>query len=303
MQKPVLVIMAAGMGSRFGGVKQLASVDKYDNKLIDFSVFDAIRAGFEEVIFIIKHEIEDDFYKAVSGRLEKHIKTRFAFQELSMVPKGAAILPERIKPLGTTHALLCAADIINGRPFAAINADDCYGPEAFQHAYSFLSAQHDANSHALIGYKIENTITKHGSVSRGVCVVDENNMLSDIQERTKIIKTDDCAAFTEDGISFTPIARGTTVSMNFFAFNNGMMDYLKAKFEADLIPGLAANPMKYEALLPSDVCTSLTHGHNVKVISTHDKWFGVTYQADTPMVLEGIASLKREGVYPDKLWS
>ncbi|HWQ58644.1 MAG TPA: sugar phosphate nucleotidyltransferase [Clostridia bacterium] len=303
MTAPVLLIMAAGMGSRYGGLKQIDPVDAYGNSIIDFSIYDALRAGFGEIVFLIKHEIECDFREAVGERIARRANVAYAFQELTKIPAGVALPEGRTKPLGTTHAVLCAREAVAGRPFAVINADDYYGAEAFSILRDFLTAPRGANEHAAVGYRVENTLTDHGGVTRGVCEVSGGGYLTDIVERMKIVRTPGGAAYAADDGSPVAIPAGTTVSMNCWAFSPGIFDKFETRFARDLAPGLAKNPQKYEDLLPMAVCETLGDGEtSVKVIPTKESWFGVTYKEDMPLVRESLAALKRSGLYPEKLW-
>lgn len=304
MDSPVLLIMAAGMGSRYGGLKQIDPVDEYGNNILDFSAFDALRAGFSEIVLLIKREIEADFRAAVGDRLAACANVRYAFQELHDIPSGVTLPAGREKPLGTTHAVLCARSAIGARPFAVINADDYYGPEAFAILARFLHEERGCNAHAAVGYRVENTLTAHGGVTRGVCEVDANGYLRAIAERMDIIATPEGASYRGDEGARVMIPRGTTVSMNCWAFNSGMFDRLQARFMRDLAPGLAANPLKYEDLLPNAVCEALGDGETtVRVIPTAACWFGVTYREDMPGVRQNIRALKEQGLYPEKLWA
>lgn len=302
MNKPVLCLLAAGMGSRYGGMKQIDPMDEYGNLIIDFSIYDALSAGFEDIVFIIKKAIDADFREVIGERVSRRANVAYAYQELDMLPEGVSVPDGRVKPWGTTHAVLCARSAIAGRPFAVINSDDYYGPAAFRELYGFLQNNSDENSHAIVGYNIENTLTEHGSVARGLCVVNSDGYLTDIRERTNIVKTPECASFIEDGAA-TPIPRGTTVSMNCWAFNPGMMRDLESIFSADIRPGIAANPLKFEDLLPNAARVAIGRGSaTVKVLPTPDRWFGVTYKEDKPSVAAALRALKNEGVYKEKLW-
>ena len=301
--EPILAIMAAGMGSRYGGLKQIDPVDAAGNLIIDFSIYDALRAGFKRVIFIIKREIEAPFREAIGDRISRHVETAYAFQELDMLPAGCWIPPERTKPWGTTHAVLCAANEISNRPFAVINADDYYGPGAFQELYGFLTADSEENRHALVGYRLENTLTEYGSVARGVCNVDESGYLSHIVERKKIYKRGESGAFTEDDVTFTHLPKGTPVSMNCWGFKPSILGAFQKTFEENFEAGVKANPEKYEDLLPNAVQSLMSRGQgSVKVLDTPDKWFGVTYKEDKPEVIKSIAAKKAQGLYTEKLW-
>lgn len=303
MNKPVLVILAAGMGSRYGGgIKQMDPIDPDGCFIIDYSVYDAFRAGFEEVIFLIKHAIEGDFKATIGARVSPHGRVTYAYQELGKIPAGVALPADRVKPLGTTHALLCAEDAIAGRPFAVINADDYYGPETFRILYDFLSAPAQGDEHLAVGYLLENTLTDHGSVNRGECVV-EKGYLARISERLGIVKTGDGAQYPGPDGAPVHMPWGTTVSMNCWGFRPSIFPLLRSRFEAGLVPGLAANPLKYEDLLPDAVCDAILAGKaKVRVLPTPESWFGVTYHEDKPRVEENIRILKAAGQYREHLW-
>lgn len=301
--QPVLVIMAAGMGSRYGGLKQMDPVDPAGDLIIDFSIFDALKAGFAEVIFIIKQELEGDFRSAIGDRIARHARVRYAFQRLDALPEGFQVPQGRVKPWGTTHALLCAQEAIAGRPFCAINADDYYGPTAYQRIYQFLSGPRPQGEHALVAWQLANTLTDHGSVARGICAV-ENEHLTHIVERKTIIRQGDGGAFTEDGgATYTPLAGNTPVSMNFWGFGPEMLPLLDRNFRENLRAGMEADPLKYEDLLPNAVQAAMSRGDaSIRVLRSPDTWFGVTYKADKPQVVASIAACKARGLYPDPLW-
>ncbi|MBQ6703938.1 MAG: nucleotidyltransferase [Clostridia bacterium] len=306
MNKPVLVVMAAGMGSRYGGLKQIDPVGAHGQLIIDYSIYDARRAGFETVVFIIKHEIEDAFKEAIGDRLSKVIDVRYAYQELNDLPEGYAIPEGRVKPWGTAHAALAARNVVEG-PFAIINADDYYGPEAFKTIYDYLSQNPDTPGcyeYAMVGYLLGNTVTEHGHVARGVCVEDENNFLVTVTERTRIEKDGENARFTEDdGATWTALPGNTIVSMNMWGLTKSFMDEAWAGFPAFLDKALAENPLKGEYFLPSVISSLIQAGKaRSKVLRSADKWYGVTYQADKPVVVAAIAEKTVEGVYPDNLW-
>lgn len=306
MNKPVLVVMAAGMGSRYGGLKQIDPVDKEGHIIMDFSIYDAVRAGFEKVVFIIKKENEADFRNAIGDRLSRQIEVAYVFQNLDNLPQGYAVPEGRVKPWGTGHAVLSCVDEIDG-PFAVINADDYYGRHAFQMAYDFLSNTEDLDGvyqYMMVGYKLENTLTENGHVARGVCVTDEEEHLVTIHERTHIEKREGGAAYTEDdGATWTEIPEGSTVSMNMWGFSASILKELKERFSAFLDTGLKENPLKCEYFLPFVVDELLTEKKaTVKVLKSMDKWYGVTYKEDKPVVVAAIQSLKDEGLYPQKLW-
>ncbi len=302
---PVLTILAAGMGSRYGGLKQMDPMDGFGNLIIDFDIYDALRAGFDGVVFIIKREMEEDFRAVIGDRIARHADVYYAHQQLDMLPEGFSVPGGRVKPWGTTHAVLCARDAIAGRPFAIINADDYYGPAAFAALHGFLTEDRGDNEHALVGYDVQNTITEHGSVTRGVCVADGHGYLANIAERFNVIKTPECAAYSLDGgETFVDIPKGTTVSMNCWAFNPGIMEGLAHTFAAELPAGIAANPMKFESLLPNSVQNVLAADKtaSVKLLSTPDRWIGVTYKEDKPAVMAALQALKDKVVYKQSLW-
>ena len=305
MNKPVLVILAAGMGSRYGGLKQIDPVDEQGHKIIDFSIYDAIRAGFGKVVFIIKKENEKDFRECVGDAVSKHIEVEYVYQELTKVPEGFEIPEGRVKPWGTAHAIFCCKDVVK-QPFAVINADDYYGQHAYEELYKFLTTHEDDEKYryAMVGYELGNTLTENGSVARGVCVSDENGYLKEITERTKIVKTETAAAFTEDdGQTWTELELDVPVSMNMWAFSPSILKELDGAIEEFFANAVAANPLKSECFLPIEVDKLLKAGKaTVEVLHSADKWFGVTYKEDKPFVMESIAKLKAEGVYPEVLW-
>lgn len=303
MQKPILVIMAAGMGSRFGGNKQVTPVDDAGHAILDYSVFDAVRAGFSRVVFIIKHSFADSFRAAFGDRIARSVEVAYAYQELDMLPEGFSVPEGREKPWGTAHAVLCAKDVIDA-PFCVINADDFYGAGAFKTAYDFLTGEHADNEHAMVGYRVENTLTENGAVSRGVCVTSADGMLTGITERTHIVRAEGGAAFSEDkGATFTFVPAGTIVSMNMWCFGRSMLDEIGSRFAGFLKENLPVNPMKCEYYLPQVPNMCIEEGvASVHVLATDEKWYGMTYREDLPKVCAAVAELKREGVYPEKLW-
>ena len=306
--KPVLVVMAAGMGSRYGGLKQIDAVGSCGEAILDYSLYDARQAGFEKAVLIIKEAIRKDFMEIVGKRLENsRMEIVYAYQELHKLPEGYAVPEGRVKPWGTCHAVLCAKDAIDGAPFAVINADDYYGVEAFQVLYDFLTTHEDDDKfrYAMVGYLLENTLTENGSVARGCCVTNEDGYLVSITERTKIIKTPEGAAYSEDdGATFTPIDVKTPVSMNMWGFTPSIIPELGKALEEFFANQVEKNPLKAECYLPIEVDTLLKEDRaTVQVLSSKDKWFGVTYKEDKPYVTESIQKLKDAGVYPDVLWS
>ena len=306
MNKPVLVVMAAGMGSRYGGLKQLDPVGNHGQLIIDYSIYDARRAGFETVVFVIKRELEDAFKAAIGDRLSKVIDVRYAYQELSDLPEGYSVPEGRVKPWGTCHAILAARDVVDGS-FAVVNADDYYGPEGFREIYDYLAANPDrpgCYEFAMVGYRLGNTVTENGSVARGICEEDENNFLVRVTERTRIEAEGADARFTEDGgETWIHLSGDTVVSMNLWGFTRSFMDEARARFPAFLDKTLAENPLKGEYFLPSVVTQLLDeHKARVKVLRSADKWYGVTYREDRPVVLRAIADMTASGLYPDNLW-
>lgn len=305
MKKPVLVIMAAGMGSRYGGLKQIDPVDQNGHIIIDFSIYDAKRAGFEKVIFIIKKENEEDFKNAIGNRMENIMDVSYAFQDLHNLPDGFDVPDGRTKPWGTAHAVLSAADQIDS-PFAVINADDYYGVHAFQQIYDYLSNHKDDEKmrYTMVGYQLKNTVTENGHVARGVCALDQDNYLMSVTERTRIEKHADGIAYTEDsGNTWTPLDDDTIVSMNMWGFTESILSELQNGFSEFLETGLKENPLKCEYFLPSVVSRLLAEDRaTVEVLATKDKWYGVTYRADKPVIEEAIKEMKKNGIYPEKLW-
>ena len=301
MQEPTLVILAAGMGSRFGGLKQFTAVDDHGHAIIDFSLYDAYRAGFRKVAFIIKHEIEKDFKAAVGKRMEAYFDVKYVFQQLDRLPEGYTVPEGRVKPWGTAHAVLCAKDEVDG-PFAVINADDFYGPGAYKTLYDFLTSDHPENEHAMVAYQLRNTVTEHGTVARGICQV-QDGRLTDVVERTKIAKRGDNAAYTEDdGASWVELPGSSLVSMNFWGFNHSMMEELEKRFPAWLDENLPINPLKGEYFLPFVANALIQEGlGSVRVLPCHETWHGITYREDMESVVNYIAQLRAEGTYPEKL--
>ena len=306
MNKPVLVVMAAGMGSRYGGLKQVDPVGNHGQLIIDYSIYDARRAGFETVIFIIKREIEDTFRSAIGDRLSRVVDVKYAYQELSDLPSGFSVPEGRVKPWGTAHAVLAARHIVDG-PFAVINSDDCYGPEGFREIYDYLSAHPDrpgCYEYAMVGYRLGNTVTEHGYVSRGVCEEDGDRFLTRVTERTRIEKDGPDARFTEDGgATWLPLSGDTIVSMNLWGFTRSFLDEAWARFPAFLDRTLEENPLKGEFYLPGVVTQLLDEGKaRVKVLRSADRGYGVTYKEDKPAVVKAIAGMTAAGLYPDRLW-
>ena len=305
MKKPVLVIMAAGMGSRYGGLKQIDPVDNEGHIIMDFSIFDAKRAGFEKVVFIIKKENEADFREAIGNRLEKYMEVAYAYQDINNIPEGYSVPDGRTKPWGTAHAVLSAIDVVDG-PFAVINADDYYGSHAFQVIYDYLTTHEDDDRYryTMVGYRLKNTVTDNGYVSRGICELNSDRELVSVTERTRIEKKEDGIAYSEDGgETWTYVDEDVLVSMNMWGFTRSILDEIKAGLPAFLDKGLKENPMKCEYYLPAVVSDLLAEDRAVvKVLESEDKWYGVTYKEDKPVVVAAIQALKDGGLYPQKLW-
>ena len=308
-KKPVLVVMAAGMGSRYGGLKQIDPVGVCGEAILDFSLFDAHEAGFETAVIIIKEAIKKDFMELVGARLEKcPMEIRYAYQELDKLPAGYTCPADRTKPWGTSHAILCAREQIDGAPFAVVNADDYYGKDAYKVIYEFLANNEDGEkySYCMVGYELGKTVTDNGSVARGVCVTNEEGYLTDITERTKIEKYDGGIHFTEDdGATWTELPEDTTVSMNLWGFTESFINAAEASFPAFLDATLAGGKAKAEFFLPATVSMLLGEDKaTVKVLHSADKWYGVTYAADKPVVVAALKEKTAEGLYPaEGLWS
>ena len=304
-KEPILVIMAAGMGSRFGGLKQIEPISDKGEIILDFSLYDAFMAGFKKAIFVIKRENEEDFRKLIDNGAAKYMKVDYAFQQLNDLPDGYSVPEGREKPWGTAHAVMAARHLADG-PIAVINADDYYGPGAFQTIYDFLEGACDGEkySYCMVGYDIENTLTENGFVSRGVCKTSEQGFLTEITERTKIQWKDGEIVYTEDdGKTWKNLPKGTTVSMNFWGFTPSMMKEMEAGFPAALDKILAENPLKGEYFLPGVVDRLLREGKaEVKVLKSRERWYGVTYKEDKESVVSALQSMKDKGEYPDKLW-
>ena len=303
MKKPILVVMAAGMGSRYGGLKQMDPVGQNGEVILDYSVFDARRAGFETVVFIIKHEIEADFKAKIGSRIEKYMEVRYAYQDLHDLPAGYEAPEGRVKPWGTGQAITAGRDVIDA-PFAVINSDDYYGVECFELLYRYLSQPREAGDYCMVGYLLKNTVTDNGSVARGVCASDENGNLAVINERTRIEKFPGGIHYTEDdGATWVDLPEDTLVSMNMWGFQPEFVGALLERFPACLDNALETNPMKGEYLLPNVVRDLLDAGKaTVKVLSSHDKWYGVTYHEDKAGVVQAMADKAAAGLYPTPLW-
>ena len=305
-QQPTLIIMAAGMGSRYGGLKQVDKITDAGEIILDFSLYDAMMAGFNRAVFVIKEENREIFREMVDERAGRFMEIEYAYQKLDDIPEGFTVPEDRQKPWGTAHAVLACRELING-PFVVINADDYYGPDAFVQIYDYLTTHKDDDvyEYCMVGYQLKNTVTENGHVARGVCELDDKGFLKKVTERTRIMHHGDSIAYTEDdGESWTPLADDTIVSMNFWGFSKSMMDELQNGLPAFLEQALAENPLKGEYFLPGVADRLVQEGKaRVKVLTSHDKWYGVTYKEDKEHVKNALQSMKDKGEhYPEKLW-
>ena len=309
-KKPILVVMAAGMGSRYGGLKQIDPVGAHGEAILDYSLYDAHEAGFETAVIIIKKAIEKDFMETVGARLKNcPMEIRYAFQELEKyVPADYVIPTERTKPWGTCHAVLCAKEEIDGAPIAVINSDDYYGKSAFKVIYDALCKARDGEKYdyCMVGYELGKTVTDNGSVARGVCCTDGSGHLVEIQERTRIEKYAGGIHFTtDDGATWTDVPAETTVSMNMWGYTPSFPQEVEERFPKFLTETVPGNPAKAEFYLPVTVAALLAENKaTVKVLTSADKWYGVTYAADKPQVVAALKGMTEEGKYPAAgLWA
>jgi len=306
-KKPVLVVMAAGMGSRYGGLKQIDPVGSCGEAILDYSLYDAYEAGFRTAVIVIKEAIREDFMATVGKRLEKcPLEIRYAYQEITKIPEGFAVPEGRVKPWGTGHAVLCAMDAVDGAPFVAINADDYYGKEAYKKIYDFLNSARDGDkySYCMVAYELGKTVTENGSVARGICRTDENQFLTSVVEQTRIEKYEGGIHYTSDGgKTWVDVAAEAPISMNMWGFTNSFMAELRNYFPKFLTEDVPKNPQKAEMFLPTIVGSLIDAGKaSVKMLRTGDKWYGVTYAADKPVVIAALKRFTEEGKYPDGLW-
>ena len=302
--KPTLLVLAAGMGSRYGALKQMDGVGPNNEAILDYSIFDAKRAGFGKVVFVIREDFAEAF-KKVNNAEKFGLPVEYVYQSLDKLPDGFSVPEGRVKPWGTCHAVLMAKDVIN-EPFAAINADDYYGPHAFQAAYDSLKSLEDDPDRAhffMVAYDLQNTLTENGFVSRGVCEVSESGTLKTIHERTHIISTCDGPLYTEDGETYHRLPADAPVSMNLWGFTPSLLTFLEERFPAFLDKILAENPLKGEFFLPFVVNELLEEGKaNVRVLRSQDRWQGVTYREDRPQVQSALSQFAAQGLYPRPLW-
>ncbi len=306
MKEPVLVIMAAGMGSRYGGLKQIDPIDENGNIIVHYSLYDAYRAGFRTAVFIIKPELEETFKEVIGEDVTKKMNILYVHQISTDLPEGYTVPEGRTKPWGTAHAALAARNVVDG-PFAIINADDYYGVDAFKTIYDYLCSHPDdpdCYEYVMVGYLLKNTVTEHGTVARGVCESTPDGYLANVTERTKIEKGVTCPRFTEDdGATWTDLPADTIVSMNMWGFHKSYLEEAWKRFPAFLDNAIRTNPLKGEYFLPAVVSQLLEEKRaRVRLLSSHDKWYGVTYKEDKPVVVAALASMREQGLYPKNLW-
>lgn len=299
-KEPMLVVLAAGMGSRYGGLKQIDPIGPHGEVILNYTCYDAYKAGFKRFVFIIKEEMLADFKTMVGDKLPAECEVHYVFQNIKDVPASIQVLEHRTKPLGTTHAMYCTRHVVDA-PYAILNADDFYGADGFAQLYAFLTQNDDPSQHCMIGYRLDKTLTDHGGVTRGLChVVD--GQLSAIEEVSGLEKKDGKVGYEKAG-TWVEVDATMSVSMNMWGFKEVMMDVTKACFEADLQSKLAANPEKGEVLIPVFVGELLQEGQiKVNVLQSKDTWFGVTYQEDKPFVQQSIRELIAQGLYPEVLF-
>ena len=307
MHAPVLVVMAAGMGSRYGGLKQIDPVDEHGNIIIHYSLFDAYRAGFRTVVFVIKPELEETFKEVIGPKVPEKMEVKYVHQVITDLPEGFSVPEGRTKPWGTAHAALAARPVVEG-PFTIINSDDYYGVDAFKTIYDYLCTHPDTEDYyeyTMVGYLLKNTVTENGSVARGVCETNAEGYLENVIERTKIVKGEQMPRFTEDdGATWTDLPGDTVVSMNMWGFTRSYLDEAAARFPAFLEETCKKNPLKGEFYLPTVVSQLLSEKKaRVRVLESRDKWHGVTYKEDKPVVVSALAEMRKSGLYPEKLWN
>lgn len=302
MKDPILVVLAAGMGSRYGGLKQIDPIGPNGEIILELSAFDAIQAGFKKIVFIIKHEIETDFKEAIGNKLSQYCDVEYVFQDINKLPEGCVVPEGRVKPWGTAHAIMCCKDVIDA-PFAVINADDYYGQSAFKTLYEFLTTSTDDNEYAMVGYRLGNTVSEYGSVARGVCNYADGK-LTNVRELTKIeVHGDKIEHTLDEGKTWEELPADSLVSMNMWGFKANVISKFESRFMDFFKNEVPENTMKSEYFIPMEVGRMLRNNEVVvKMLSSNDKWYGVTYQEDKPMVKEGIAKLIEAGKYPQPLW-
>ena len=298
--KPTLVIMAAGMASRYGSMKQIQQFGPGGETIMDYSIFDAIRAGFDKVVFIIRRDFAEDFKAIFEPKLNGKIKTEYVFQDMNAYLGAHQVPEERKKPWGTSHAILCAREAVN-TPFAVINADDFYGSDGFQKAFDFLTTECNEQTYALVGYELAKTLSENGSVSRGVCQTDEGNNLVAINERVKLYREGGQIVYEESDGSKHPVDENAKASMNFWCFHPSLFDFIQEEFQSFLQKKI--NDPKAEFLIPHTADQFIKSGKGViKVLPTNAQWFGVTYKEDAPVVTQNISNLVEQGIYKKSIW-
>lgn len=304
MSRPALVVMAAGMGSRYGGLKQMDPIGPNGEIIIDYSIYDALKAGFGKVVFIIKDEHKELFRERIGKKVEKRVETCYVSQRITDIPGGYSVPEGRVKPWGTAHAVLSSRYELD-TPFAVINADDYYGPSSFSLLYDYLKDASDRDGkyeYCMVGFILENTLTEHGYVARGVCSMNEYGYLGAIRERTKVSKFDDGAKYADDGGNWIAIPEGSTVSMNMWGFTPSIFDELGKRFPGFFDANMN-NLQKAEYFLPDVVGSLIKEGRaEVRVLKSAERWYGVTYIEDKPLVKQAIGRLAKQGAYPEKLW-
>lgn len=304
MSGPTLVVMAAGMGSRYGGLKQIDPVGPSGEIILDYSAYDALRAGFEKIVFVIRRDLEEAFREKVGRNLEHRMNVAYVFQDVTHLPEGFSVPEGRVKPWGTGHAVMVCRGAVD-TPFAAINADDYYGASAFQTIGDYLRGAKDEGGvydYCMVGYAIKNTVSEHGSVARGICEVNEDRLLTGLRERTRIEQFPDGIRYTENGTDWVDLAPDTISSMNFWGFTPSFLEELEAGFP-EFLRKSADNILKAEYFLPEVVGDLVKAGKaRVRVLPTDEKWYGVTYQKDRPLIQEAMKELIHKGVYPERLW-
>lgn len=301
MAKATLIIMAGGLGSRFGGLKQLARIGKHGEKIIDYSIFDAKRAGFDRVVFVIKEENLELFKSEIGDNVARNMQVDYVFQSAQKLPEGYTGIDGREKPLGTGHAVWCCKDVVK-EPFAVINADDYYGPTAFKLVYDFLTERHEGINYCMAGFVLGNTLTDNGTVSRGVCEIDNNGRLRSVCEHKKLSRKGKRAQNENDDGSTKELDLNSVVSMNFWGFTPDFFDRLDAGLK-EFLTTRHADPLRAEYFLPEAADRCIKDGYaKISVLTTNDKWYGVTYKEDSAQVSAAIAKLTDSGLYPEGLW-
>ena len=302
--KETLVILAAGMGSRYGGLKQIDGVGSHNEPIIEFTIYDAIKVGFKKIVLIIRKEHEEAFEQALVAKIRPFIEVEYAYQDINDIPESIQIPADRSKPWGTTHALLACRNILKEDSFVVCNADDFYGRNAFEQVINYFHQDTTDNEYCMVGYKVEKTLSDNGTVTRGVCKKNDDGYLTSIKEvmNIKWNENHDGVIMEEDG-EYKPMELGTPVSMNFWGFKPSVIDKLNNVFKNEIASGIEKNPLKYEALLPNHVGVLVNNKEcNVKVLTSNDSWFGVTYKEDKPVVVAKLKELKDNGTYPDELF-